>query len=358
MSMLTATRCKHFCCREGVDKAPKAPKASLGPKDGNKVSQTSLTKPGLSTSDKASTKGAAEQIDQSEVEVVDLSSGKDKRGHSDAGSGSFQNLQKQKLHSKIVDKPSGLLSSFKKPTASSVRGKQKTFSFLGNIDTGSSSIDKTSRDYDADWLYDLPSPSVLRNRSEPEPSEAGFMDDITIRPEDDATGMDTEAHSLEDSPPSTAQKQPMTEDLFALSKDDMFGDCELEFENQISEGLGQPSVNLLEMATQPASEGRSTQPISSQGTTMFPPHSPEVFHGRRPSTGQNTRADSRGASPSPSRKRQRVEDGHIAIRVDVASTPADNAPRQVNDCKLRPWDDMTGIDMEFLAEIAEIVEFV
>jgi len=368
--MLTTSRCKHMCCREGVDKAPKAPKAPSGPKDGSKVSQTNLAKPGPSVSKQPPAKQAARHPGSSEVEVVDLTSGKDKHAHSGTGSGSLKSLEK--LHSKIVNKPPTLLSSSRKSTAFSARGQekplspakgqQKPLSFLSHVGTGSSSIDKTSSDYDAEWIEDLPSPSVLLDRAEPDLLEDASFNDAKTWPEDEAAEIDIEASGLEYSPPPTAQEQPVVEDRSSLPTDDMFVDSGLERDEERLERMEWPRFKAPETATKPALDERSTSLDTNVEAILSPIRSPRVLHFPRTGTGHNKGEISRRASPSPPRKRQRVDnDGsttevEVATEVDVPLAPPNQPP--VDACSLRPWDDMTGIDMEFLASIADIVEFV
>lgn len=353
--MLTATSCKHMCCREGVDKAPKAPKGSSGPRDGSKVSQISSAKSAQSLSNNVSAKRAAKHLGASEVEVVDLTSGKYKKGHSGTSSGSFKSLQN--MHAKIVDKSPLLLSSTKKPAASSARLQQKPLSFLSHIDTGSSSIHTISSDYDADWIEDLPSPSVLLNRAEPGLSGDSDLNDITTWPEDDVTGMDTEAGSPEDSPPPTAEEQTMAEDPFDLPPDDRFVDSGLEAGREDLEQTVQPSPNHPDAATQPATDKISAPSAARRELTVPPICSRTVLHGPYTTSGQNQGESSRKNSHSPPRKRQRVYDTD-PTKADVVPAPPTQPPGRVDPCKLRPWEDMTGIDMEFLESIADIVEFV
>jgi len=344
-----------MCCREGVDKAPKAPKGSSGPRGEIRVSQTTSTKPALSLSNNASAKRGANHLSVSEVEVVDLTSGKDEKGHNGAGSRSFKSLQR--LHAKIVDKAPVLLSSTSKPAASSARRQQKPLSFLSYIDTGSSSIHTISSDYDADWIEDLPSPSVLLNRAEPDLSEDLGLNDATMWSEDDVTGMDTGAVSPEDSSPPTAEEQTVTEDPFDLPPDKLLVKSGVEGGEEDLARTEWPSLNHPEATTQPTTDKKST-PLAAKCELALPPiYSRTVLQGPCTTSGQNERENFRENSPSPPRKRQRVDDTN-ATGADIVPTPPTYSPGRVDTYKLRPWEDMTGIDMEFLASIADIVEFV
>ena len=356
-----------MCCREGVDKAPKAPKATSGPKDGSKVSQPSLPKLGPPLSDKAPTKQATGHLAISEVEIVDLTSGKDKHRHRDTCSGGLKSLEK--LHLKIVNKPPTLLPSSRKPTASSTqgrdqplfsaRGQQRPLSFLGHIDTGSSSVDKTSSDYGADWIEDLPSPSVLLNGAEPDSLADAPFDDATTWPEDDTHDTDVEASSIEISPPPSAQGQPMVEDSFDPPTDDMLIDIDFERDEEPLERTEWPKFEVPEYATKAAVDESSASLDVNGEAILSAIRSPKVLlNWPRTSNGQNSGEISRRAAPSPPRKRQRVDNDTSATETEVVPAPPKQSPGQVDTRNLRPWDDMTGIDMDFLASIADIVEFV
>jgi len=162
------TICKHMCCRDGVDKAPKPPKnafvsaASLVDTSmpTTKGKHASLPATKKLTSSKTSAKGQTAQ-----VEIVD---------QADQGKGGevtkktlrdFQILQR--LHDKVVKGPTTPDVSLKKSSSEYFRvDKQRKLSFLDESNHRTESSDKPSTDYDDEWMESLPSPSALLAKDE------------------------------------------------------------------------------------------------------------------------------------------------------------------------------------------------
>ena len=155
--------CKHMCCREGVDKAPKAPKSSF-------VSAASLVdSPHLSvhrdkigrvaTAKKSAAPSAPENEQEAEIETVDLASRRTLGGYEKTLPQNFRSLNR--LHDDVTKGRTAPVAMKKQPSFDYTRGRQPQISFLKKDASAGIASDKPSTDYDADWVRDLPSPSAL-----------------------------------------------------------------------------------------------------------------------------------------------------------------------------------------------------
>ena len=148
-------RCKHLCCREGVDKAPKAPKGSF-------VSVSSFVDtPSLSTKarlNKPLIASKTPRINQ-DIEMVDLASQRDLDQNVKNAPREFKKLHQ--LHEKVTKGSSTPVIARKKPTFDFKAWDLPKLSFLNKAAAAKESSDKPSTDYDDDWMDSLPSPSAL-----------------------------------------------------------------------------------------------------------------------------------------------------------------------------------------------------
>ncbi len=157
--------CKHMCCREGVDKAPKAPKSSF-------VSAASLVdSPYLSahrgkngrvaTAKKSAAPSAPESEQEAEIETVDLASRRTLGGYEKTPPKIFRSLNC--LHDDVTKGRTAPVAIKKQPSFDYTRGRQLQISFLKKDASAENASDKPkpSTDYDADWVRELPSPSAL-----------------------------------------------------------------------------------------------------------------------------------------------------------------------------------------------------
>ena len=152
-----------MCCREGVEKAPKAPKTSSAP-------VASLAKssrlPGrvrkngqLATAMKSTAPVAARMEQEVEVETVDLASNHMWRYHEKTPPKAFRNLNR--LHEKVTTGMTVPVAIKKQPFSDYVKGGEPRVSFLNKDTSAKTSSNKLSNKYDAGWMGGLPSPSAL-----------------------------------------------------------------------------------------------------------------------------------------------------------------------------------------------------
>lgn len=155
--------CKHLCCREGVDKAPKAPKSSF-------VSAASLVhsshlsghkgKTGcVATEKKSAAPSVRKKEQEAEIEIVDLASRQTFGAYEKTSPIAFRNLNR--LHNNVTKGRSAPVAIQKQPSFDYSKGGQPQISFLNNDARAGILSDKASTDNDADWMGDLPSLSAL-----------------------------------------------------------------------------------------------------------------------------------------------------------------------------------------------------
>jgi hypothetical protein len=156
--------CRHLCCREGIDKAPKAPKGAFVSAASLVDTSTISTKSGLkkplpstkpSVTSKPPGNGHA-------IEMVDLASRQDPEKYAKNAPREFKKLHE--LHEKVTNGEFTPVLPRKKPTFEFKTGNQSRISFHDNAAAAVESSDKPSTDYEADWMDNLPSPSALLNK--------------------------------------------------------------------------------------------------------------------------------------------------------------------------------------------------
>lgn len=162
--------CKHLCCREGVDKAPKAPK-------GSSVSAASLIKPSdlptkrnsngsLPAAKRRST--AFRNGQDTEIEIIDLAGRRDEKAEDVPKD--FGRLDK--LHKSVNKRKPASLIGHRKPSFDYMNDELPQVSFLSKARTAIESSDKLSTDYGDDLMGDLPSPSAFLGKR---PEEVGSL---------------------------------------------------------------------------------------------------------------------------------------------------------------------------------------
>ena len=163
MKLIIPSSCKHMCCREGIDKAPKAPKSSF-------ISAASMVDTshlsgyvGKNRRGTTAKKGAAPVVlgDEREVDIetVNLANGQRLKRFDKTPSNTFRSLND--LHENVTKGRTERTAIKKQPSLDyREREKPQTPFLKPNADTEISS-DKPSTDYDADWMGELPSPSIL-----------------------------------------------------------------------------------------------------------------------------------------------------------------------------------------------------
>ena len=200
ITKLTAPRCKHMCCRDGIDKAPKPRKSALTlekpPKVPKPDSQT-LSMHRVQTIPKRVIDHSKSAARKPNTEVLDMTSGirKATRQNDNFTKRASQSLgPMQNLDDNIVsDNPMNKIIP-EKSTSQNRKGQ------LSQSQKESQNVAlncKTSSDYGGEWMDDLPSPSALlgkpnytQDRQDCEPTESDYglsgteLEDTVFLPDD------------------------------------------------------------------------------------------------------------------------------------------------------------------------------
>lgn len=179
--------CKHLCCRDGLEKVPKPPKATPAVVEADPDLHTAMPpkgnkggKPMMQTTLALQQQLIEPQTDKNHT--VEPARGRDSMDFAKAGPRDYKKLHR--LHEKVNKGPPAKLISQTKPSFQFSCGVMLQPSFL---DQGKFASEASlSSDYDDDWLDDLPSPSVLLGRPAEEGvrskaacSERSFEDEIS-----------------------------------------------------------------------------------------------------------------------------------------------------------------------------------
>lgn len=158
--------CKHLCCREGVDKAPKAPKnrrVSLASSEKSRGHSSKLAPKSKAASNP---KPKIDTITKSErkigIETVDLSQAGDMDGYSKNEPCEYGKIHR--LHENVCKGPLALTLPCSRTIPTVKRsGKFQVPSLTCNVGGGRVRTECSS-DYDWNWMDELPSSSELLGR--------------------------------------------------------------------------------------------------------------------------------------------------------------------------------------------------
>lgn len=161
-----------MCCREGVDKAPKAPKNSFVPAT-SLVSSRHLSgnksKNGQAATVKKSATPSVQKSDyEAEAEAVGPKSRQTLGNYDKTPLKALRSLNR--LHDNVTKGSMAPVAIKNQPCYDFTQGRQPEICFLDKDATAGKSSDNPSTDYDVDWMNDLPSPSVLLGKPLENPS--------------------------------------------------------------------------------------------------------------------------------------------------------------------------------------------
>jgi len=164
--MAYVSRCKHLCCREGVEKPPKPPKTTSAstevPSEGSKIAKQEKgweARPAEPIKSNLAARKKSSGGQSKDIHVVDMTNVCDDDEYAKVGPRDYKSLHR--LHQKVNKPgPARILPQIK-PKFSYTQGDQPQFSFLGSTSRMPMDTDHTSSDYGDGWMDDLPSTSVL-----------------------------------------------------------------------------------------------------------------------------------------------------------------------------------------------------
>jgi len=160
------SRCKHLCCREGVEKPQKPPKTTSAstalPSEGSKIAKQEKgweARPAEPIKSNPAARKKSSGGQSQDIHVVDMTNVRDDDEYAKVGPRDYKSLHR--LHQKVNKPgPARILPQIK-PKFSYTQGDQPQFSFLGSTSRMPMDTDHTSSDYGDGWMDDLPSTSVL-----------------------------------------------------------------------------------------------------------------------------------------------------------------------------------------------------
>ena len=156
-------RCKHLCCREGLDKPPKPSVKSNSTKTNTTKSNQSRepikqviasNRGQLPMTFSGGPRGQGRGVKPSTIDRVDLTTEREVR--TTLGQQNPKGLNS--LHSSVPETAPVKVKPQKRPSFSYARESSPSLSFLDEAVQG---VGKFSSDYDDSWMDDFPSPSAL-----------------------------------------------------------------------------------------------------------------------------------------------------------------------------------------------------
>lgn len=369
-----------MCCREGVDKAPKAPKGSF-------ISATSLVDSShllghrgknerVATVKKFAAPNVPKNDRNAEIEAIDLASSEASGGNERTLPKAFRSLNR--LHDNVTKGRSAAMEIKKQPFFDNAKGGQLQISFLNKDASSEKSSDKPSTDYDDNWMDDLPSPTTLlrnpRGKSSPLPGHAsidydngwpdGLLSPSALIRQDDAATSYPDHDSLEgfDLSQFNHDESDLEAAMVGLS-DSMI----MQKESQVQAATGQTNSQAKAFSHWSLPPDELTpkvyhRPIintesSSTSKMFFSTDSPENVEklGQKRKAAVRDEAEDLSQSASVP-KRARVSDEGGAPKAPSSAEKQAKAATSVIKAGLPAW--VYEFDAAFIAEWQDIVDFV
>lgn len=356
-------RCKHLCCREGVDKAPKPPKNPASSIRSPIHSGARSAKPGLQS--KHITPKLRTDHKSKKIEQIDLSSGRDIDEYAKYGPRDFRKLHN--LHKSVSKGPLVPTITKTKPSFSYARGERPNISFLPHEVETSEPTDKILDYGDDDWMDDLPSLSSLLSKKQENSGCLSTKDHpINSNPEIEKNSSDYEdGFSFSDivelnrnssDSKSQGQKAGWNEDSDELLP---ILTQSVKFSQHRNLGIAIESDDRLFCSTDSPEKPTQSQAIQAE----VPPSRRILVAGKR--IGVDPLESEFSSGNTRVSKRQKSSNQKQQEPIQGSNTKADQSqtrPKVVDTAiqslgRPRPaWVD--DFDPEFIAEYADFVEFV
>lgn len=235
------------------------------------------------------------------------------------------------------------LPSLKEPSFPKPNGSREAIQYgPSREDSSLPATQWSSSDYDDNWMQDLPSPSALINGTTDNPS----YDDPTL---EEMLGYDDPllSASLNPASPSLRIQNELSHEFGEVSPCNYLNEPP---KYGTSPSFNQPERNERENASLPTKVARadSTDMLNVSHETKVRPHRQMV---QENSLKRHPTSDI--VPPAP--KRRLYESGQIEPSIRHVATPV------ATETKCRkpfPFKDMTGIDLDLLAQFEDIVDFI
>ena len=197
-------RCKHLCCHEGLDKAPKPPKNLAGPaatlEADHSKSKKDVPTPGRKAQPKLSMNRKVNSEQPLETATVDLAHQKDRGDYAENGPQDYRKLHR--LHESVTKASPARVLTHQKPTFSYTKGDQPRIDFLSKATEPHETPENLSSDYEINRMDDFPSPSALiasESRIESPGRRTKESMDISRYDDDDSSELEAAMVGIDDS---------------------------------------------------------------------------------------------------------------------------------------------------------------
>ena len=367
MKLIIPSSCKHMCCREGIDKAPKPPKSSFI--SAASMVDTSHLSGHVGKNGRVATakKGAALSVlgneREVEIETVDLANDQRLKRFDKTPSKTFRSLNT--LYESVTKGRTERTAIKKQPFFDYREGeKPRTPCLKTNAGTEISS-DKPSTDYDADWMGELPSPSILlRKPREKVDSLAGHIStdcikshfnnlqspSTLIRDNDAAHGIYHDKHLLEGLGLSQFNDDESETEAAMVGLSDSVA---MEETAQVQYSLP-PNKSTTKVYHDPATEGKN----SHTSALFFSTDSPEkvVELGKKRKAGVDDGVEDLSESAPVPKRARTIDEPNQPPRRSSSVESQRLAPNPVIKPGQPAW--VYEFDAGFIAEWQDIVDFV
>lgn len=352
--------CKHLCCREGVDKAPKAPKnrrvslASSEKSGGHSCSLAPKLKAASNPRPKINKRTKSER--KKGIETVDLSQGDDVGGYTKNEPCEYGKIRR--LHESVCKGSPALIMPCSRNIPSFKRPEQFQVPSLSCNAEESQVRTECSSDYDWNWMDEFPSSSELlgrdKNRAEAlnktKPSQTSDMlglEEVFSDVELETSRSNISANrSLE--PEKAASVQSSVNDIYQ---------SEIHRSDHLEE---QPALARTASFTNQVSPPRSE--VSLFYSTTSPNKAPAPSTKRKILDLSETESTFQGGLLTKKRRvsTQLTEQSFQPSTVDEnEASKAVDEPSQIIQRTGRPRPEWVNeFDPEFIAEFADVVEFI
>lgn len=352
--------CKHLCCREGVDKAPKAPKnrrvslASSGQSGGHSCSLAPKHKVARNPRPKIDKRTKSER--KRGIETVDLSQDGDVDGYTK--NEPCEHGKIHRLHESVCKESRALTMPCSRTIPSFKRSEQYQVPSLSCNDEGSQVRTECSSDYDWNWMDEFPSSSELlgrkKNRAEAlnkaKPSQNSDMLDL------EEVFSDVELECSRSDIPANGSLKPENAASVRSSVNDIYqnevrgSDC-LEEQPALA-----PTASLTNQVSPPKSE------VSLSCSTTSPNEITAPSTKRKILDLSETESTFQDDLLTKKRKVSTQSTEQVLQPSTVDGNEASKAvgePSQIIQRTGRPRPEWVNeFDPEFIAEFADVVEFI
>lgn len=338
--------CKHLCCREGVDKAPKAPKnrrVSLASSEKSGGDPSKLApKPKAASNPRLKSDNLTKSERKRAIETVDLSQGGDMDGYSKTEPCEYEKIHA--LHESVCKGPPALTTPCSRNIPTFKRSKQFQIPSLSCNAEGSQARTESSSDYSWNWIDELPSSSELLGR---EKNKAEALKITKASQTSDMLGLEEVLSDVElESSRSNEKAARFQSPVNRIDQDEIDRRSCLEEQPSFTDQVSPPKSEVSLFCSTASHNGITTAP-STKRRILDLSETESTFQDGLRTKKRKISKQSIEQIPQPS-----------TVDENEASEPV-GEPNQIIQRTGRPRPEWVNeFDPEFIAEFADFVEFI